>query len=315
VKIFPILIEPTEVPLALQSIRYADFTVNPELALRELIEAIRIREKNVYEIPDWKELTPSVFENLVYDLLVKEGFKVLKQTSQTRDQGFDFIARITKELPGSVPTKEKWLVQAKLYKHSKVNIQAIAQLYGYSKLANADGFLLVTNSSISTSARSFIKDNIKDVKVLVWDQSFLNDMLMKHGDTHRKYFGSKIMDSNEMVTIVDPELHKIQQMISKLKNCPEGMPGWREYEDICVEVLDYLFVPPLRKPKIQKRTESGLDVRDAIYPNRCDQGNWRYIREDYDAKYILFEFKNYATTEGGLEIDKKVVNQVRIYLK
>jgi len=100
-----------------------------------------------------------------------------------------------------------------------------------------------------------------------------------------------------------------------LKECPVGQKGWKDYENICIDILNYLFVPPLKQPKIQSRTESGLDIRDALYPNRCDHPNWKFIRTDYDAKYILFEFKNYGKEENGSEIDKSVVNQVRNYLK
>ena len=115
--------------------------------------------------------------------------------------------------------------------------------------------------------------------------------------------------------IQDTELDRVQLMISNLKNCPEGRIGWKKYEDICIEILIYLFVPPLKPPKIQSRTESGIDIRDAIFPNRNNHENWRFIREDYDAKYILFEFKNYSTDLTGSNIDKNVVNQVRNYLK
>jgi hypothetical protein len=104
------------------------------------------------------------------------------------------------------------------------------------------------------------------------------------------------------------------KLINKLKNCPEGRAGWRDYENICTDILNHLFIPPLSDPIVQSRTESGIDIRDALYPNRCEHHKWKFIRDDYNAKYILFEFKNYSTSDGGNNIDKEVVNQVRNYL-
>ncbi len=67
-----------------------------------------------------------------------------------------------------------------------------------------------------------------------------------------------------------------------MDDCPEGKEGWNMYEDICIDILNYLFVPPLGEPKIQSRRESGVDIRDAVYPNRNSNENWKFIRDDYD---------------------------------
>jgi len=72
------------------------------------------------------------------------------------------------------------------------------------------------------------------------------------------------------------------------------MAGCKEYESIYIKKLKYIFVPPVSEPKIQSRRESGVDIRDAIFPKRATNANWKFIREDYDAKYVVIEFKNYA---------------------
>jgi len=128
-----------------------------------------------------------------------------------------------------------------------------------------------------------------------------------------KYFPKGDVPKKEPLKLVDEELSKVQGLIKRLDNCPEGKDGWKLYEDICIEILNYLFVPPLGEPKIQSRRESGIDIRDAIYPNRNSNENWKFIRDDYDAKYIVFEFKNYS--ENGSEIDKQVLLQIDDYLK
>ena len=113
--------------------------------------------------------------------------------------------------------------------------------------------------------------------------------------------------------IIDREFIETETLINKLDACPEGMTGCHLYEDICIRILEKLFALPLGKALIQCRTESGNDVRDAIFPNRSDDKNWRFIRETYLASYIIFEFKNYS--KKGANIDKHTILQISNYLK
>ncbi len=72
----------------------------------------------------------------------------------------------------------------------------------------------------------------------------------------------------------------IKDLIKRLEACPVGNAGWSEFEDTCIEILTFLFVPPLSKPKIQPRTLSGVQRRDAIFPNRNISGggnNWAFL--------------------------------------
>ena len=65
-------------------------------------------------------------------------------------------------------------------------------------------------------------------------------------------------------------------------------------------------------PVIQSRTYSGIDRRDAIFPNRNlnSNNNWGHLYLELNARMVLFEFKNY----GSEEIGKDEVNQTRNYL-
>lgn len=103
-----------------------------------------------------------------------------------------------------------------------------------------------------------------------------------------------------------------QRIRKRLEDCPAGYEGWKEFEDSCIEVLSFLFVPPLIKPIIQSRTYSGIDRRDAVFPNRnIDQSNnWGHLLRELSARMVLFEFKNYDNDEIG----KEEVNQTRNYL-
>ncbi len=99
----------------------------------------------------------------------------------------------------------------------------------------------------------------------------------------------------------------------RLVECPAGKSGWKEFEDVCIETLSFLFVPPLKEPLIQPRSYSGIDRRDAVFPNRnIETGdNWSHLFKELHARMILFEFKNY----DKMEIGKEETNQTRNYMK
>ena len=103
-----------------------------------------------------------------------------------------------------------------------------------------------------------------------------------------------------------------QDLIDRLFSCPKGEKGWRQFEDICVEILQYLFVPPLTRPRIQTRTLSGVERRDAVFPNRnLDPSNiWGQLRSELQARFVLFEFKNHRRQKVNITD----VDQARNYL-
>ena len=98
-----------------------------------------------------------------------------------------------------------------------------------------------------------------------------------------------------------------------LDGCPPGLAGWRDFERAALAALRYLFVPPLSEPYVQPRSYSGIDRRDAIFPNRVTDTNqpWGLLRQDLEARLIPVEFKNYDRTD----IAKNEVDQARNYLK
>lgn len=103
-----------------------------------------------------------------------------------------------------------------------------------------------------------------------------------------------------------------QSIRKRLQDCPAGREGWKQFEDACIEALRFLFVPPLTEPIIQPRTYSGIDRRDAVFPNRNmeEPNNWGHLLRELAARMVLFEFKNYDAEEIG----KEETNQTRNYL-
>ncbi|MCE5327876.1 MAG: hypothetical protein LLG01_15830 [Planctomycetaceae bacterium] len=108
-------------------------------------------------------------------------------------------------------------------------------------------------------------------------------------------------------------MSSVPVLVNRLKACQAGAQHWKAFEDICTEILTYLFVPPLRAPVVQARTYSGIDRRDLVFPNRNDTGtsNWARLYRELSARMVLFEFKNYDKSDIG----KDEVIQTRSYLR
>lgn len=104
----------------------------------------------------------------------------------------------------------------------------------------------------------------------------------------------------------------VADLRQRLRSCPAGLAGWKEFEDVCTDILRFLFVPPLNEPLTQARSYSGIDRRDAVFPNRNldPTNNWGHLFRELGARLVLIEFKNYDRADIG----KDEVNQTRNYL-
>ncbi len=306
IRIIPLKIDDSPVPSDLSRFLYVDFYLDKEKGLQLIKNALSKPINTNFEFQDWQDFDWRKFENLVFDLLTEEGFNV-SRTPKTRDGGYDFIARIK----SSLDYDEKILVETKFYKNQKISIDILRNLYGLSHIENASKVLLVTNSELTNASKEFLSRSTPNI--IVWEGHELISKIFASTSITQKYFQVQPPVESKTLKIVDHELQKVQSLIKRLDECPQGNLGWKEYENVCIDILNYLFVPPLGEPKIQSRRESGIDVRDAIYPNRNANENWRFIREDYDAKYVVFEFKNYSNE--GCDIDKQTVLQIDDYLK
>jgi len=304
--LLPILIEECELPPFFAARKYADFRKTYEDGLKELLAVIPTPPSS--HLP-WEKLSGIEFERFVALLLAKEGFSNVHEFSRSADRGVDIIAEFTAQRPGGEVEKQKWVVECKHYRSKKLTLDSLHQLIAYATSAHADAGLLVTSSEPTITAIQTAKrlQESSGRPLVIWDRNKLDALVSQHPDLVTMYFGQEIQPASE-----NTDCWKIvERMINTLAKIPSGIKGWKEFENVCIEILNFLFVPPLRSPKIQARSFSGIDVRDAIYPNRASDGEWKYCREELDAKYVVFDFKNYNKEE----LNKEDVNQVRNYLK
>lgn len=101
-----------------------------------------------------------------------------------------------------------------------------------------------------------------------------------------------------------------RKLVAQLATIPAGRERWHDYEDIATDIFEHLFVPPLSSPRRQARTESGLSIRDAVFPNAAENGFWSLLDRRYTARLVPLECKNYVDPIG-----QDPVNQLSRYLR
>jgi len=100
------------------------------------------------------------------------------------------------------------------------------------------------------------------------------------------------------------------KLIEKLKAVKPGKDDWPLYQKLLNDILERLFVPLLEKPLYEQSDESKVNRRDYIIPNYCESGFWKYMRDRYQADFIVIDAKNYTKNVG-----KKDILQISNYLK
>lgn len=94
--------------------------------------------------------------------------------------------------------------------------------------------------------------------------------------------------------ITDQRVKMIGQLVSLLPSMPEGIDHASEFEDWTFRAIQILFSGTLVNPELKPNGDS-LQRRDIVATNMAEKGFWRRVYEDYEARQIIIEVKNYAT--------------------
>ena len=94
----------------------------------------------------------------------------------------------------------------------------------------------------------------------------------------------------------------------KLKATPTGREHAAAYQELVLEILNFLFNPELIDGQLEVRTFEGTERRDIIFTNDSDESFWGYVRTAHDGIFIMFEAKNTN------DLDMPEINQTATYL-
>ena len=144
-------------------------------------------------------------------------------------------------------------------------------------------------------------------KLEVWDGPYLRARARQLGIDVPSYVA---LESPEAVGRSDVDYQHTHALLHRLRGIEPGRAGWSAYEKLCEDLLNFLFVPPLNPAIPQCRDGHNANRRDYILPNYALGGGfWQFMRDHYDAHYVVAEVKNL-----NVRLRKQEILQVANYL-
>ncbi len=147
------------------------------------------------------------------------------------------------------------------------------------------------------------------IVVLTSSSSLAVKDFFRHQDRCSLFYKTEVLPDQFGSVLEGIVCDRAHALLARLKACSPGRKDAHSFEALCVEVLEYLFVPPLARVVAQSARSDGHEMRDALLSNTAAGYFWESIRREFDTKHLVVEFKNYVEA-----VSKEEVNQLRQYL-
>lgn len=247
---------------------------------------------------DFTRLSGEQFEMLCARLLSSAGYKVRRQEARARDIGVDFSVE---DQTGKV-----WLVEVNHFRRPRTSTAALrqgaVQLQRSLELLSASGGILLASMTIPSRVKTELEQR---EQIDIWDGRVIREFLKSNPDVETEF--QALLDAQSTIergiAEEEPLDDRAVELIKRLEDLPSGRETWREYEDLCVEILNYALIPPFKVPSIQSRSEDGLDVRDVVYPIGNRNSFWDEIKRTCSTRFSVSEFKNYSESIAQREVE------------
>lgn len=192
---------------------------------------------------NWKQISPTNFENLVFFLFDDMGFKNLEwrkggEGISSTDGGRDLEAIYTNLEPGDIVTLEKWWIEVK-YRSKNLSSTAVKE-----SILNATGregvsiFAIVTTGTISNKTLDWIKEFQKNrpaLRIRTWQGHDLERILRKYPQTVSRFFPGLMSITDRLEAIKNRFWNSLT-----LPTMDEIDFFWREFASIEWDVSAFL---------------------------------------------------------------------------
>lgn len=248
--------------------------------------------------PTWKR-----FEDLVRRILENNSFQI-QARSVRGDEGFDFLGRLA---------NESWAIEVKYYRTARVRPSLIESaatrvvVNGVNR--QAEKGMLIVSSLLTPEIRIVLENKYSIVFVdrvdlrnwasvspeLVDELDALLELDPEFSDDQK----SKRLDLDSIrIKIGEKPTPPIDtrgtDFCSDLRSTKKGKTHWAKYEALCADILKYLFPNDLKGWHKQKSTDGGASRYDFVCRVTPSTEFWKFLVENLNSRYVIFEFKNYA---------------------
>lgn len=151
------------------------------------------------------------------------------------------------------------------------------------------------------------KNHFNKENIIVWDASKLASIFSHQLEVIRETPLYPILFRAGTKQL---ETSKSKLFIESLNSIKPGKSDWNTYQKLISNIMEFLFTPPLGKPRYELSDKTKTNRRDITIPNYAENGFWRLLREANFADYIVIDAKNLTKS-----IEKRDVLQVSNYLK
>jgi len=148
---------------------------------------------------------------------------------------------------------------------------------------------------------------LNGANIEVWDIRYIAEHFSKQiKDANLSYYKALLLAQLTRPSKITRE----QELLDFLSACNPGKIDCYVYQKLVGEILEYLFTPPLGKPIPELSDKAQANRRDFIMPNYTYKGFWAFMREKYEADYVVIDAKNYTR-----KVKKSEILQIANYLK
>ncbi len=92
---------------------------------------------------------------------------------------------------------------------------------------------------------------------------------------------------------IELRLQRLGRLPEEISTLAAGIAGSRDFEAWVLRAVRLLFSGSLANSELKPNPSSALDQRDVVATNATTTAFWRRIYEDYSARQVVFECKNY----------------------
>lgn len=240
-------------------------------------------------------------EDFLPFLLSQLGFTNIEADKRKKDYSIDMMATYH---------KKNYIFELKTYRTEYASSSLIENAaYMFSRavgnLRETDCIpVMIVSCKVNASLKKTILDK---TRIEIWDIANLLYLCNDSQSLIQKlslYIPFPIFDikpektllyENDSQPIIEPKSESQYQKFEELlNNCKPGKDDDTKYEEICSDIIKYLFETEFFQMSKQHKTGDNLFRMDLICSLKGTTEFWKFLMQFFNTKFVVFEFKNYS---------------------